>query len=172
MKTLFRFLALTLAAALLTVGAAADTRRPLPAPLQFDINQSVIKQPLADGVSADDAIEAMKSKAIALNMKFVAHQPLSQELQARGIKSGRLEIFQFCNPMDAYEMVKFNPVFAAYMPCRIALVEDQEGKTWLMMLNLDMVIDNTPLTPEVKAIAARVNTTLKTILEAAAAGEF
>lgn len=172
MKTLFRFLALTLAAALLTVGAAADTRRPLPAPLQFDINQSVIKQPLADGVSADDAIEAMKSKAIALNMKFVAHQPLSQELQARGIKSGRLEIFQFCNPMDAYEMVKFNPVFAAYMPCRIALVEDQEGKTWLMMLNLDMVIDNTPLTPEVKTIAARVNTTLKTILEAAAAGEF
>jgi uncharacterized protein (DUF302 family) len=172
MNTLNRILAALLMAVLLATAALAEGKGPLPPAVQFDINQSVIKQPLAEGVSADDAIEAMKSKAIALNMKFVAHQPLSQELQARGIKSGRLEIFQFCNPMDAHEMVKFNPVFAAYMPCRIALVEDQAGKTWLMMLNLDMLIDNTPLTPEVKTIAARVNKTLKTILESAAAGEF
>lgn len=172
MNTLIRILATLLMTALLVTGALAEAKRPLPPAVQFDINQSVLKQPLAEGVSADDAIEAMKSKAIALNMKFVAHQPLSQELQARGIKSGRLEIFQFCNPMDAHEMVKFNPVFAAYMPCRIALVEDQEGQMWLMMLNLDMLIDNTPLTPEIKAIAARVNKTLKTILESAAAGEF
>lgn len=161
-----------LAMALALAPVAAADKRPVPPAVQFDINQSVIKQPLAAGVSADDAIEAMKSKAVALNMKFVAHQPLSQELQARGIKSGRLEIFQFCNPMDAYEMVKYNPVFAAYMPCRIALVEDQQGKIWLMMLNLDLLIDNTPLPPEVKAIAERVNTTLKSILESAAAGEF
>jgi uncharacterized protein (DUF302 family) len=105
-------------------------------------------------------------------MKFVAHQPLSKELQARGVDSSRLEIFQFCNPMDAYEMVKFNPIFAAYMPCRIALVEDQEGKLWVMMLNLDMLINNTPLPPEVKAIAEKVNTTLTKILNAAATGEF
>jgi len=155
-----------------TTAVAAGNKKPIPPAVTFDINQSVIKQPLAEGVSADDAIEAMKSKAVALNMKFVAHQPLSQELQARGIKSGRLEIFQFCNPMDAYEMVKYNPVFAAYMPCRIALVEDQDGKLWLMMLNLDILIDNTPLPPDVKAVAERVNASLKNILQSAAAGEF
>jgi uncharacterized protein (DUF302 family) len=168
-KVLFA-LAIALSPAMAT--AAAGDKRPVPPAVTFDINQSVIKQPLADGVSADDAIEAMKSKAVALNMKFVAHQPLSQELQARGIKSGRLEIFQFCNPMDAYEMVKHNPVFAAYMPCRIALVEDQDGKMWVMMLNLDMLINNTPLPPDVKAVAERVNSTLKSILDSAAAGEF
>jgi uncharacterized protein (DUF302 family) len=152
--------------------AYAEGKGAAPPAMQFDINQTVVKQPLAEGVSADDAIDAMQSKAIELNMKFVAHQPLSKELQARGVDSGRLEIFQFCNPMDAYEMVKFNPIFAAYMPCRIALVEDQEGKLWVMMLNLDMLIDNTPLPPEVKAIAEKVNTTLTNILNAAAAGEF
>jgi len=152
--------------------AYAEGTRPVPPAMQFDINQTVVKQPLAEGVSADDAIEAMQSKAIELNMKFVAHQPLSKELQGRGVDSGRLEIFQFCNPMDAYEMVKFNPIFAAYMPCRIALVEDQEGKLWVMMLNLDMLINNTPLPPEVKAIAEKVNTTLTKILNAAATGEF
>jgi uncharacterized protein (DUF302 family) len=152
--------------------AYAEGKGAAPPAMQFDINQTVVKQPLAEGVSADDAIDAMQSKAIELNMKFVAHQPLSKELEARGVDSGRLEIFQFCNPMDAYEMVKFNPIFAAYMPCRIALVEDQEGKLWVMMLNLDMLIDNTPLPPEVKAIAEKVNTTLTNILNAAAAGEF
>ena len=157
-------------------GAAEDaaTASPKAAPpaVSFDIEQSVIKQQLAEGVTADDAIDAMQSKAAGLNMKIVAHQPLSKELQARGIDSGRLEIFQFCNPEDAHEMVKFNPIFAAYMPCRIALVEDTEGKFWVMMLNLDMLINSTPLPPEIHAIAVRVNDTLTSIINAAATGEF
>lgn len=151
--------------------AATKASAPPPA-VTFDIEQSVIKQELAEGVTADDAIDAMQSKAAELNMKIVAHQPLSKELQARGIDSGRLEIFQFCNPEDAHEMVKFNPIFAAYMPCRIALVEDTEGKLWVMMLNLDMLINSTPLPAEIHDIAVRVNETLTTIINAAATGEF
>lgn len=152
--------------------ASAEVRKPAPPPIHFSIEQTVIKQALAEGVTSDDAIEAMQSKAVELNMKFVAHQPLSRELKARGVDSGRLEIFQFCNPMDAHEMVKFNPIFAAYMPCRIALVEDLDGKVWVMMLNLDMLINSTSLPTEIKAIANRVNETLTQILEAAATGEF
>ena len=151
--------------------SAADKLAPTAAQ-SFDINQTVIKMPLADDVSADDAIDALQSKSVELNMKFVSHQPLSKELEARGVETGRLEIFQFCNPMDAHEMVKYNPIFAAYMPCRIALVEDQDGKQWLMMLNLDMLINNTPLPPELREIAERVNNTLTQIMEAGASGEF
>ena len=150
---------------------AADKKAPPPAQA-FDINQTVVKMALADDVSAEDAIEALRSKAVELNMKFVAHQPLSKELEARGVDTGRLEIFQFCKPMDAHEMVKFNPIFAAYMPCRIALVEDQNGKHWLMMMNLDMLINNTPLPPELRKIAERVNATLTQIMEAGATGDF
>jgi len=152
--------------------ASAEAKKSVPPPMHFSIEQTVVKQPLAEDVTADDAIDAMQSKAVELNMKFVAHQPLSKELNARGVDSGRLEIFQFCNPMDAHEMVQFNPIFAAYMPCRIALVEDQDGKIWVMMLNLDMLINSTALPPELKAIATRVNETLTQILEAAATGEF
>ena len=147
---------------------------PPPAALRFNIEQTVVKMPLAEGVTPEDAIEALKSKAIELNMKFVAHQPLSRELAARGIDDPpRLEIFQFCNPGDAYEMVRYNPIFAAYMPCRIALVEDRKaGKTWLMMLDLNLLIENTPLPPKLRAIAERVSQTLMQILEAGATGEF
>jgi uncharacterized protein (DUF302 family) len=161
------------------VGAKGDSsakpdsaKEPLPAAQSFDINQSVIKQPLAEDVSADDAIDALQSKAVELNMKLVAHQPLSKELKARGEDAKRLEIFQFCNPSDAHKMVQFNPIFAAYMPCRIALVEDEKGKTWLMMLNLDILINSTELPADVKDIALRVNDTLTQILEAGASGDF
>jgi uncharacterized protein (DUF302 family) len=153
-------------------GATAHEKKQPPEAMTFDIEQTVVKQPLAEGVTADDAIDALQSKAVELNMKFVAHQPLSKELEARGVETGRLEIFQFCNPMDAHEMVKFNPIFAAYMPCRIALVEDQDGKLWLMMLNLDMLINNTPLPDDLRQIAENVNNTLMKIMNSAAAGEF
>ena len=168
-KTLYVLAILSL---IISANAIAATKKATPAPQALDINQTVLKQPLAEDVTPDDAIDALQSKAVELNMKFVAHQPLSKELEARGVETGRLEIFQFCNPMDAHEMVKFNPIFAAYMPCRIALVEDNDGKYWLMMLNLDMLINNAPLPQDLRAIAERVNNTLKEIMEAGATGEF
>ncbi len=136
------------------------------------ITQTVLKMAIKDDIKPDDAIEAMKSKALELNMKAVAHQPVSKELEARGIDSPRLEIFQYCNPEDAMKLVKFNTIFAAYMPCRIALVEDNKGKFWLEMLNLDMVINSVALPPGLNKIAIETNGKMLDILTAGATGEF
>jgi len=136
------------------------------------VKQSVLKMALNKGVKADDAVSALKSKAEELNMKFVAYQAMSDELIKRGIKTGRLEIFQFCNPYDAHVLAKYNPIFAAYMPCRISLIEDKKGKIWLVMLNLDMVIENKTLPKTVKRLAKRVNNTLVKIMTAGATGKF
>ena len=136
------------------------------------VTQTVLKMALKKGVSAEDAIEAMLSKAASANMKNVGHQAVSKELKARGIDAPRLEIFQFCNPEDAIEMVKFNTIFAAYMPCRIALVEDNKGILWLEMLNLDMLINRVALPPKLNQIAIETNGTMLDILTAGATGEF
>ena len=40
------------------------------------IADTVLKMPLAEGVTADSAIESMKLRANALNFKLVAHLPL------------------------------------------------------------------------------------------------
>lgn len=169
MEIVKKLLAITLT---LFVGSAFAANKA-PQPTQsIDISQTVVKVELADGVSADDAIDALQSRAITLNMKQVAHQPLSQELQARGIDSERLEIFQFCNPEDAYKMVSYNPIFAAYMPCRIALVEEPNGTTSLMMINLNMLINNTELPPELKEMATKINNNLMEIMQAGATGAF
>jgi uncharacterized protein (DUF302 family) len=138
----------------------------------YDIGQSVIKMGLADGIKPEAAIEAMLSKAAELNMKLVGRQDVGGELRARGHDAPLLEILQFCNPEDAIKMVKFNTIYAAYMPCRIAVVQDSEGKVWLEMLNLDMIISAFPLPEELRAIAITTNGQMLTIMTAGATGEF
>ncbi|MFP4062214.1 MAG: DUF302 domain-containing protein [Halochromatium sp.] len=143
-----------------------------PEVTMYEIGQTVLKIGLMEGVGPDDAIDAMNSKAIELNMKLVGHQNVSGELEARGLESPRLEIFQFCRPEDAIKMVRFNTIYAAYMPCSIALVEDGEGRFWLEMLNLDMIINAYELPPELQAIAITINGEMLSIITAGATGDF
>jgi len=138
----------------------------------FNVEQSVIKIALRDGVSTQDAIDAMMSKANALNMKSVGRQNVSAELNARGSNARHLEIFQFCRPADARIMADFNVVYAAYMPCRIAMVEDTNGRFWLVTLNLDMLIENTVLPDDIYSLAIKTNSNMLTIMSSAATGEF
>lgn len=138
---------------------------------RFDIEQTVYKIPVSPDITPEEVHESILSKGMELNMKFVGHQALSKELLARGVESGQVDIYQFCNPLDARKMIDFNPIFIAYMPCRIAMVEDKDGALWLMMVNLDMLINNTDLTPEVRKIAGVINGKLKTIIDHAKDGE-
>ena len=137
-----------------------------------DISQTVVQMSVKDGISKDDAVQALMSRAAEINLKFVARQQVSKELEARGLKTPSLDIFQFCNPEDARKMILHDPIYAAYMPCRIAMVEDKDGKLWLMMLNLDMLINSALLPPELTEIAIRVNQAMLDVMVAGATGEF
>lgn len=137
-----------------------------------DISQTVVKMSLKTGVSVDDATEAMTSKAAELNLKIVGRQKVHEEIRARGQEARHLEILQFCDPEDAVKMVALDPIYAAYMPCRIAVVEDTTGKPWLLMLNLDMLINSNTLPPNLQEIAIRVNQSMLAIMTAGAIGEF
>jgi uncharacterized protein (DUF302 family) len=151
---------------------AAPPAPQAPEVVMTDISHSVIKMGLAEGITPEAATEAMLSKASELNMKLVGRQDVGAELRARGIDAPVLEILQFCNPEDAIKMVKFNTIYAAYMPCRIAMVADNTGKVWLEMLNLDMLISAYPLPPELHAIAIETNGQMLTIMTAGAPGNF
>ncbi len=137
-----------------------------------DITQTVAQMQIKDGLKPADAVQAMLSKAAELNLKLVGQQEVSKELEARGTKSPYLTILQFCDPDDAKTMIVHNPIFASYMPCRIAVVEDQAGKFWVMMLNLDMLIDSKLIPPEVTEVAIRVNQSMLDVMVAGATGEF
>ncbi len=136
------------------------------------IEHSVVKMRLAPGITHEDAAQAMLSKAAELNLRLVGRQETSSVLKARGLPTPHIEIFQFCNPEDAAQMVRFDILYAAYMPCRIALVEDGNGIFWLTTLNLNMMISNSKLPDEIYRIAVTTNTKMMTIMTAGVNGEF
>ena len=162
---LLRFMMLPVLAGLLHI-TVVQAETP-----SIDIAQTVVKVPLADDVSPEDAIDSMKLRANGLNFKLVAHQPLSKELEGMGIETTRMEIFQFCDPRIARRMVSHDINFAAYLPCRIAMVEDESGKVWLVMMNLDMFIGSAGLPPDLEKDAIKVRDSLNEILQAGANGD-
>lgn len=154
---------------LLALPVAADA--PAEPDPQIDIAETVVMRPLADGVSMEDAIDSMKLRANALNMMFVAHQPLSRQIEAMGFDSRRIEIFQFCDPLVAKQMVEEDMLFAAYMPCRIALVEDAKGHGWLIQMDLDYFTRAAHLSAASRQLAYEVRDKLQAIVEAGVNGD-
>ena len=153
-------------------GTRLAERNVLEQSIQIDdIVQTVVRMAVARGVSPDDAAAAMNAKAEQIGLKKVAQQRVSSFLEKKGVEMPHLSIYQFCNPMDAREMIMADPVFSSYMPCRISMVEDQNGKLWLMMLNLDMLINSKLLPQSVVETAVRVNQQMLDVMNAGASGQ-
>jgi uncharacterized protein (DUF302 family) len=135
---------------------------------------TVWKYTLADGVSADDAEEAMKAVANEHNIKGVGDLPLSDQITVMTGKEHRiLKIYQFCDPLTAKEMVDYSDAFAAYLPCRISMVEGKDGKISLYALNMDMMIYGGKTLPDaLKTKALKVKEIMIDIMKRGAEGDF
>ena len=132
---------------------------------------NMIKCKLVEDVSADDAIDSMKLRANMLNFKLVGHMPLSEQVEAMGGKSTRMEIFQFCDAMIAAQMVKFSLAFAGYLPCRISVIEDKDGQVWLITLNMDKTMSDAALPKELQGLGLQVRNNIYSIITAGAEGD-
>ncbi|MGQ9724774.1 MAG: DUF302 domain-containing protein [Tepidimonas sp.] len=124
------------------------------------------------GLSVADVEEIMRNVMVERNMRDVGTLPLSKELEARsGKKEPTLIIYQICSPSIARHMVDFSSHMAAYMPCRIALVERANG-LWLYTLNMDMMVKmGRKLPSPLKEEAWSVREAIWDMLERAAKGE-
>lgn len=128
---------------------------------------------VAPGVTLDDIKAAFESVATNRNIKAVGELPLSEELKARGIETGTLFVASYCNPETARKMVDFAPNMAAYLPCRVVVVEKADGM-WIYTLNMDMMLkmgQSLEKHPELKKAAMAVRDTMWEMLEKGAKGE-
>lgn len=137
-------------------------------------DSTVWKRALDEGVTPEDAADAMSSVATEVNIKAVGILPLSSEVEAKtGKKQRLLTIYQYCNPLTAVKMIEYSDAFSAYLPCRIALVEDKQGKFWLYSLNMDLMIHGGKTLPdELFKEANTVKEVMLKLMEAGATGEF
>jgi hypothetical protein len=126
-----------------------------------------------DGIKVSDIEEIFRQVAAEHNIRDVGTLPLSKELEARsGKREPLLTIYQFCSPLIARNMTDFSPHMAAYMPCRVSLVERPDG-IWLYTLNMDMMVKmGRKLPSPLKEQAWQVREAMWALLNRAANGEF
>jgi uncharacterized protein (DUF302 family) len=138
------------------------------------------KMAVAEDVSFDDAVEAMKLRANEVNFKLVGESPLWKDVVAMtgDEETPRVEIFLFCDAVVARKILDYVPEFAVFLPCRIALLEDADKKLWVMTLDWDVNwLDysqnpNSKLADDLIADATRIRDALHYIMEGAATGDF
>lgn len=135
---------------------------------------TVWKIPVEEGLTVEDVDETLRAVANELNIKNVGELPLSAEVEAMsGEKSRFFKIYMFCNAMTAAQMLDYSDSFSAYLPCRISLVEDKQGKLWLYSLNMDaMIYGGKPLPPALKEEAMGVKDIILEIMNRGAEGDF
>jgi uncharacterized protein (DUF302 family) len=150
-----------------------------PFSLRDMIAMMVVKYPAKDGLKFDDVVEAMKLKANEINFKFVGHNPLWKDIIAITGKTDtpRVEFFSFCDAIVARQILDLSLEFAAFLPCRVAVVEDAYKKIWLMTLDwdvrwLDASKNPNTISPELRDKAILVRDAIDKIMRAGAAGDF
>ncbi len=156
--------------AMLSMQAQAADMVDLPDSCE-DKGMNIIVCPLDDGVDMDDAIDSMKLRANSLNFKLVAHMPLSEQVKAMGEDSRRMEIFQFCDALIAKKMVEYSIVFAGFLPCRIAIIENADGSASIVTLNMDAMIQSVELTEELEKLGLIVRNNIFSIVQAGVEGD-
>lgn len=125
------------------------------------------------GVTVKDIEDVLTQIAAERNMKGVGELPLSKELEARTGKPQKfLKVYSFCTPTTARMMVDFSPHMAAFLPCRITVVEKEDG-LWMYTLNMDMMVKmGRKLPSPLKEEAWKVRQTIWDMMERGSKGEF
>ena len=137
------------------------------------VQPGVYKLAIDKNVSLNDAAESMRLRANALNLKLVAELPLSKQVEAIVGKPQRVvTIFQFCDAVTAMELIDMSMDFATYMPCRIAMIEDEDGRGWLIMtdINVDLLAKEKKLQKVLTERIKSVRDGLINIMKAGATG--
>ena len=128
---------------------------------------------VAPGVSIQEIEEAFTSVAAEDNLRPVGELFLSNELAGRSGKPQKfLKVYSYCDPYTARAIVDFSPAMAAFLPCRIAVVEQQDG-IWIYAMNMDILIKlGRSMPPELQKTVMQVRAAMNKMLDRAAKGEF
>ncbi len=135
---------------------------------------TVWKAKVAEGLTFEEVDESIKQTAIDRNIRDVGALPLGDQVALMTGKPWRkLNIYLYCNPLTAAKMIEHDPAYAAYLPCRISLVEDEKKQLWIYTLDMDaMIYGGKTLPPELLKEALDVKDIMQDILKRAASGDF
>jgi uncharacterized protein (DUF302 family) len=131
-----------------------------------------------DGLTFEDVKTSMELSANKLNFKKVGESPMWKDFQAvlGDMNAPRMEVFHYCDIAAGRAVLMASPESIAYLPCRIAIMEDANKQLWVITLDwdlawLDTVQSKMGIDAELSKYAKDIQVKMDTIMRAAANGE-
>jgi len=125
------------------------------------------------GVSTEDVVESMKSIATDANMVQVGDSHMSDKSIKDGKGNRYIRILHYCSPSIAKQFIDYSIAFGAFMPCRILIVEDDNGDRWLVTMAMElMLFGGHTLPPAMMEKAEHVRDTMYKMMDLGAKGDF
>jgi uncharacterized protein (DUF302 family) len=130
--------------------------------------------PVEEGLEPEDVVDSLKSLATSRNFLFVGESPFYKQIKAiTGEDYRYINFLSFCDARVGKQMLEYRNEYSGFMPCRIAIVEDREGRLSLHSMNLDLMIHGgKELPPDLKESALKVRKIIREMMDGAARGEF
>lgn len=145
--------------AVLTTGRSADAM--------------VRKVKINSDISTEEVIESMRSIATDANMLQVGDSRMAEEYDHEGKRQRYVRIIHYCAPNIAKTFIDYSVAYGAFMPCRILIVEDDNGDRWLVTMAMElMLFGGHTLPPEMMEKAIHVRDTMYKMMDLAAVGDF
>lgn len=141
------------------------------------LNVMAHKMPAKPGLSVDAVVAALLARAEKQGFLLVNRYSMWKELEARTGASGtpKMEVISICDPLVSRDWLDYAPEMALFVPPRIAVLEDREGRIWLLMLDWDMhwldTAGHAAFDPKLRAQGIQRREMLEDIMQAAANGE-
>jgi uncharacterized protein (DUF302 family) len=127
------------------------------------------KVKIDDDVSTEDAIDNMRGIAGDNNFLVVGDAKMSIKSSIKDGGKRYIRILSFCAPSVAEQFIDYNNAFGSFMPCRILIVEDDEGNRWLYTMSMELMLyGGKPLPPEMMEMALKVKGLMYGMMDAAA----
>ena len=141
------------------------------------LNVMAHKMPARPGLGVDEVVAALIARTEKHGFLLVNRYSMWKELEARTGTSGtpKMEVISICDPLVSRDWLDYAPEMALFVPPRIAVLEDREGRIWLLMLDWDMhwldTAGHAAFDPKLRAQGIQRREMLEDIMRAAANGE-
>jgi uncharacterized protein (DUF302 family) len=143
------------------------------------MNYMTTKYQAKPGLTFDDVVTSLQLRANQLNLKQVGHSPMIKDIQAvlGDTATPRMEVFHFCDIAAGREIMKLAPESIVYLPCRIAVMEDDKKNIWVLTLDWDtawlesMDTQQFGVSAEVTKMAKDIRDRMDNVMRAGANGD-
>jgi len=122
-----------------------------------------------DDVTTEDAIDNMRGIAGDNNFLVVGDAKMSIKSSIKEGGKRYIRILSFCAPSIAEQFIGYSEAFGAFMPCRILIVEDDEGNRWLYTMSMELMLyGGKPLPEDMMVMALKVKNLMYGMMDASA----